>query len=234
MTVTRSQAKAVFHHVLDNVLGKNDSSPLKQSLLARGMKDICDLCTIDYAFIGALVFDKSPTEIDVPVSMDDKEMVMAFLSYKRHVQRYGGLTDWNDWMTLTQEHFDNYRRSHLCPVFYLPNAVTITPNTSTTYTTEQHGSVTKATTVTTVNFNEASDDESTWPSMDSTCTYRPDEHGTFVRVSMSSFRHITEIVCEETTSLWGDTSESDDDVIDEAVEFMKDIKKDGSNMALKE
>jgi hypothetical protein len=69
MVFTRPQAIAAFNHVLDNVLGKDDTSPLKQSLMATGIKDMFDLWTMRRDFIDKLVYSKSSTETDVPVTV---------------------------------------------------------------------------------------------------------------------------------------------------------------------
>ncbi len=110
MVFTRPQAKAAFHHILDNVLGKDDTSPLKQSLMAQGIEDIFHLGSTDYDTIDALVYDKSATETDVPVMRADKNMLKAFLSYVNFARSNGNaLSDSTDWTNVTQEDFDSYR-----------------------------------------------------------------------------------------------------------------------------
>ena len=43
-----AEAKEAFNHVLDTVLDRGDSSPLKRSLINDGITDIFDLITIVY------------------------------------------------------------------------------------------------------------------------------------------------------------------------------------------
>ena len=116
MVFTRPQAKEAFTHVFDNVLGKNDTSALKQSLVAEGIEDIFSLCTIDNAFIDALAYEKSPTETDVKINRGDKSLLRTFLSYIGHARTNGNpLSDRNDWGAITQEDYDGYRICHCVP-----------------------------------------------------------------------------------------------------------------------
>ena len=47
VSMTRAEAKEVFDHVLNNVLDRGDSSPLKTSLIIDdGLANIFDLITI--------------------------------------------------------------------------------------------------------------------------------------------------------------------------------------------
>jgi hypothetical protein len=51
VTLTRSEAKAVFDHILNKVLGINDSSNLKRGLFAEEIADIFHLSSLDDGFI---------------------------------------------------------------------------------------------------------------------------------------------------------------------------------------
>jgi hypothetical protein len=46
MVYTRSDAKASFNHILDNVLGQGDGTPLKLSLSEEGIDDIFALSNL--------------------------------------------------------------------------------------------------------------------------------------------------------------------------------------------
>ena len=81
MGLTRSEGTAVFNHVLDNVLGQDDTSPLKQSLLATGVENIFDLRTMDDCHIDTLMYNKSDTEANVHVKDSDKDLLRAFIFY---------------------------------------------------------------------------------------------------------------------------------------------------------
>ena len=111
MVVTRPQAKAVFNHILDNVLGRDDTSGLKMSLLKVGVQDIFDLCTIEESTIDALCYDKSPTEADFPISRNDKTLLRILKSFVGHLRSSGSnpLSLGTDWTSMTQEEFDDFR-----------------------------------------------------------------------------------------------------------------------------
>jgi hypothetical protein len=55
-TLTRSEVKAAFNHVLNEVIGRNDTSNLKRGLLAEGIADIFDLSSLDDGFIDDLEY----------------------------------------------------------------------------------------------------------------------------------------------------------------------------------
>jgi hypothetical protein len=64
VTLTRSEAKAAFDHVLNEVLGRNDTSNLKRGHLAEGIADIFDLSSLDDFFIYDLEY-LVPKDTDV-------------------------------------------------------------------------------------------------------------------------------------------------------------------------
>ena len=57
MVLTRIDAKDAFNHVLDNVLGRPDDTPLKLSLLNEGIDNIFDLTTITLSIIDNLEYE---------------------------------------------------------------------------------------------------------------------------------------------------------------------------------
>jgi hypothetical protein len=110
MVFTRPQARAAFTHVLDNVIGKDDSSPLKQSLVAQGIEDVFHLCSMDTNDIDFLVYDKSDTELDVDVNRADKSLLRAFIAYVDNFEERGiPLSEINQWLSLQQNGFDVFR-----------------------------------------------------------------------------------------------------------------------------
>jgi hypothetical protein len=57
VSYTRVEAKVTFNHVLDNVLGRNNTSQLKLSLSEEGIVDIFDFVTLSDKIIEALVYE---------------------------------------------------------------------------------------------------------------------------------------------------------------------------------
>ena len=45
--ITHNEAKAAYNHVMDNVLGKDDSSGLKKALVGAGIENVFDLVNVD-------------------------------------------------------------------------------------------------------------------------------------------------------------------------------------------
>ena len=132
MVFTRTQAKAVFDYVLDIVLGMDDTSPLKQSLKGQGIKDIFDLYSLtDHDLIATLVYDKSSTELDVPVSGADKDLVRAFVFFVRHSRSNGNpLAESTEWLAIAQSDFDDYRVGPLYTPLCWSSPTSTTPTTS--------------------------------------------------------------------------------------------------------
>jgi hypothetical protein len=110
MVFTRPQARQAFSHILDSVLEKDDSSPLKQALIAQGIEDMFSLVSIDEDTIDSLVYDRSSTVVNVPVNRADKSMIKAFVHYVRHLQTTRSPLA-QDWLNFTQEGFDEFRVS---------------------------------------------------------------------------------------------------------------------------
>jgi len=82
VTLTRSEAKTAFNHVLDHVLGQDDSSFLKSSLAHEGIDDIFDFITLTDDVIDSLVYkDTNDSGTFLPVRKGDKMLVKCFLAY---------------------------------------------------------------------------------------------------------------------------------------------------------
>ena len=82
MVLSRAQGKAAFDHVLDNVLGRDDTSPLKKALIGAGVQDMFALNTLDNDTIDSLVYNVSTTEKDVSINRGDKSLVWVLLGIR--------------------------------------------------------------------------------------------------------------------------------------------------------
>jgi len=108
MVLTRVEAKEAFNHVLDNVLGRGDGTPLKSALLANGCDDIGALATILPADLDTLTYqDIAKPGSYLPVSKGDKSIVRLFKDYVIHCHNSGNPI--KDWTTITQEDLDHFR-----------------------------------------------------------------------------------------------------------------------------
>jgi hypothetical protein len=108
MSFTRADSKRVFNHLLDEVLGMDDSSPLKKSLVAANYKDLFSLLAIERDTIDGLIYDRSDEEINVRVTAGDRSILLALLSYIIQLQNRGTLTEASDWLLIQQADFDLY------------------------------------------------------------------------------------------------------------------------------
>ena len=115
MVITRPQGRVAFTHILDNVLDRNDESPLKQALIAQGIDDLFSLCTIEESTINALVYDRNDDERRLPVVRGDQGLLRTFLAYVRHARANGNpLSESGEWGAITQLDFNTYRvNSHV-------------------------------------------------------------------------------------------------------------------------
>ena len=128
VTLTRSEAKTAFNHVLDNVLGRDDSSFLKSSLGNEGIEDIFDFVTLTDDTIDTLVYeDINNAGAFLPVRKGDKMLVKCFLAYNLYLQNQG---DESNFGTILQADFDNFRISSLYKVTGLATAAPSSTPTS--------------------------------------------------------------------------------------------------------
>lgn len=124
-SLTRSEAAIVFTHILDNVLGRPDTSHLKQSLVADGVVTLFDLVTMEEDHIDTLMVEDDDNQFGhIDINRGDKNLIKLFLAFHSYQQRSG---DTVDWLTITQGDFDNFRISAR-----LPHPPTSTQVTSTT------------------------------------------------------------------------------------------------------
>jgi hypothetical protein len=108
MVITWSEAKAAYSHILDNVLGRTDGSPLKSALDNEGIEDIFQLTNLDAATIDQLSYeDVNNNNLVTPVSQGDKMLVRCFINYV--VVRHNEVNPvGDDWNNITQAHFDAF------------------------------------------------------------------------------------------------------------------------------
>ena len=107
--VTRAEANEAFNHVLNDVLGRGDSSSLKSSLLIEGITDIFDLITLTDDTVDSLLYEDPDKEGSFSqVKRGDKMLLRCFISYQRHLESHLGNFDYK---AITQTDFDNYRIS---------------------------------------------------------------------------------------------------------------------------
>ena len=106
MVFTKAQCKAAYDHLLDNILEKDNTSPLKQSLTAFGIEDVVDFCALTDADIETKLEYGTPP---VPISRMDMARVKQLLCFIDHIQDNGNsLSEASDWMNLTRQDFVEY------------------------------------------------------------------------------------------------------------------------------
>jgi hypothetical protein len=106
--MTRAEAKKAFNHVLDTVLDRGDSSPLKSSLKEDGITDIFDVVTVTDNVINSLTYEDPDDKIYYPVTKGDKMLLRCFLAYQHSLEAATGDVDYK---AITQANFDSYRIS---------------------------------------------------------------------------------------------------------------------------
>jgi hypothetical protein len=94
-TLTSSEANAAFDHVLNKVLGRNDTTNLKQGLLSEGIVNFFDLSSLDVGFIDDLEYPV-PKDPDLTLNCvkGDKMLVKCFLACKAHIEQIGFTRDY--------------------------------------------------------------------------------------------------------------------------------------------
>jgi hypothetical protein len=82
MVYTRSDAKASFNHILDNVLGQGDGTPLKLSLAEEEIEDVFALYNLTDTDIDSLKYKTKDANVNVvlsPIRLADQKLLRAFL-----------------------------------------------------------------------------------------------------------------------------------------------------------
>jgi hypothetical protein len=109
MVLSRAQAKDIFNHVLDNVLERDHTSPLKQALIGEGIEDIFALLCIDAPTVESLKYYKFPFCGPYEVNKGDKALLRAFLKYVVSKTSCGNPSSGSFWTSITMEDFDEFR-----------------------------------------------------------------------------------------------------------------------------
>ena len=126
MVFTRTEAKAAFTHVLDQVLGRGDGTPLKSALLAEDIDDVFTLVSLDEAAINSLRYDDNGASKALRLS--DKMLLKCFLQYVVVKNNEGELLT-DGWTKITQTDFDEFR---INPIHIAKNTGTPTPTPAPT------------------------------------------------------------------------------------------------------
>jgi hypothetical protein len=128
MVLTRSEAKTAYLHVLDNVLGRADGTPLKLALETEGIDDIFGLTTLTDAQIDTLKYiDVTNNNSITPVMLGDRNLLRCFLSYVNHRHADGNPIG-DDWSFVAQAEFDSFR---IDPRYFTSTAIPPTSNVTT-------------------------------------------------------------------------------------------------------
>ena len=136
VSMTRAEAKDAFNHVLDNVLGRGDTSSLKSSLVIEGIADIFDLITLTDDIIDSLTYeDPDDPGKFYPVKKGDKMLLRCFLAYQQYLESE---TDELDYKLITQVGFDKFRispsyRASIYPPDPAPSAPTPAPSLTSSH-----------------------------------------------------------------------------------------------------
>jgi hypothetical protein len=116
MVLTRSQARAAFNHVLDNVLGRGDKSHLKSTLLQEGINDIFSLVTYPFQY------DPYDQDILGNIELHDKNLLYYLSEYVIY-QNASGDPIQDDWMNVTQESFHSFCLNHNYRIIQVTSSV---------------------------------------------------------------------------------------------------------------
>jgi hypothetical protein len=112
MVYTRGDAKASFNHILDNVLGRGDGTPLKLSLAEEEIEDVFALSNLTDTDIDSLKYktkDANDNVVINPIRMADRNLLRAFLHFVINAQMEGNPIVGEAWNAITQEAFDSFR-----------------------------------------------------------------------------------------------------------------------------
>jgi hypothetical protein len=88
VSMTRTEAKEAFNHVLDTLLDRGDSASLKRSIIEDGITDIIDLITITDDIIDSLTYKDPNDKIYYPVKKGDMMLLRCFLAYQQSLACY--------------------------------------------------------------------------------------------------------------------------------------------------
>jgi hypothetical protein len=129
VSMTRTEAKEAFNHVLDTVLDRGDSSSLKSSLKEDAITDIFDLVTVMDNVIDNLTYKDPDDKIYYPVKKGEKMLLRCFLAYQHSFKAATGDVNYK---AITQTNFDSY---HISPAYratlYQPDPTLSSPAPTT-------------------------------------------------------------------------------------------------------
>jgi hypothetical protein len=109
MVLTRSEAKTAYTHILHNVLGRADGTPLQLALEEEGIEDVFGLVNLEAPTINNLAYSDSKNNNAITnVRTGDKMLLKCFLSYIQ-VRHTEGNPIRDDWDHITQADFDSFR-----------------------------------------------------------------------------------------------------------------------------
>ena len=82
MTTRKAVGIANFNHVMDHVLGKDDTSNLKICLKENGINDIQSLISLNGKTIDTLQYkDSNNNGVIIKINLGDKNIIRSFLHY---------------------------------------------------------------------------------------------------------------------------------------------------------
>ena len=139
MTLTRKESRTAYHHVLDNVLGYADGTPLKEALRHDGLGEIEDLLTIPLADIDTLTYeDPAKAGNLLPMPKGHKNIVCLFKDFvHHHIQSASTITSITEWLAITADDFNDFRLQTpvlTSSVAHHPPSVLSAPSATNKYT----------------------------------------------------------------------------------------------------
>jgi hypothetical protein len=94
VSMTCTEAKEAFNHILDMLLDRGDSSSLKRSLIEDGITEFFDLITVMDDVIDSLAYKDPDDKIFYPVKKGDKMLLRWFLAYAQSLEPATGKVDY--------------------------------------------------------------------------------------------------------------------------------------------
>jgi hypothetical protein len=122
MALTRTQGKAALKHVVVTVLDQSDDRELMKSLKSEGYIHVSDLTSLRETTIENLTY---PEDDGTPSNLkkNQKGLLVAFCAFIKHRNVFLSLPIGDDWTSITQEDYDNFRVSE----FFVTSMHGVTP-----------------------------------------------------------------------------------------------------------